>query len=385
MLIDLGPSAIGSPPQRHNYTGVFSFVTMDLSAAALCAGNCQPPDCTQCVSGFTGSNCDVRFDIDDCAGVNCSGNGVCIDGIDSFTCLCDPGFTGRLCSKNNNNIITDINDCSSNPCGERGQCVRDGLNSFLCICDRGFTGRLCQEQTNVDIDDCVGVTCSGNGVCVDGINSFSCDCSSGFTGRLCEINIDECLSNPCGVNGVCVDGVNTFLCICDPGFTGRYCQQRVNRCSGVTCSGNGRCVEGEYTFYCICDSGFVGRLCNQININDCMFNTCINGKCWVNNATGVGECVCDPGFTGDRCQTNIDDCEGVNCSGNGMCIDGINSFSCDCNVGFEGQLCNVLSSSDDCSNSSNPCGLNGRCVDGLNNYTCQCSPGSQCEQGKEIP
>ncbi len=30
------------------------------------------------------------------------------------------------------------------------------------------------------------------------------------------------------------------------------------------------------------------------------------------------------------CQTNINDCPPSNCSGNGVCIDGINSYTCNC-------------------------------------------------------
>ncbi len=30
---------------------------------------------------------------------------------------------------------------------------------------------------------------------------------------------------------------------------------------------------------------------------------------------------CEPGYTGQRCETNIDDCDEMNCSGNGRCID----------------------------------------------------------------
>ena len=39
----------------------------------------------------------------DCVGVD-GGNGVCVDGMNSFSCICDPGFTGELCQ-------TNIDDC----------------------------------------------------------------------------------------------------------------------------------------------------------------------------------------------------------------------------------------------------------------------------------
>ena len=81
--------------------------------------------------------------------------------------------------------MKNIDDCRFNTCGILpcilGQCV-DGVNSFFCSCDPGFTGELC--QTN--IDECVGVGCSGNGECLDEVNSFTCDCRSGYTGPLCD-------------------------------------------------------------------------------------------------------------------------------------------------------------------------------------------------------
>ena len=148
-------------------------------------------------------------------------------------------------------------------------------------------------------------------------------------------------------------------------------------------------LPGVNTFDCICNPGFTGALCNVVNnINDCTINGCLNGECLVDAATGIGECTCDPGFTGERCQTNIDDCVGVNCSGNGVCVDGNNTFSCECSAGFEGELCNMTvldlepAAASECA--SNPCGLNGQCLEGVNNYTCICSPGysgSQCAQG----
>ena len=120
--------------QRQSNTG--AFVSINVNITVLCAQNFGGADCTQCVPGFTGPNCD---EVDDCVGVTCSGNGLCVDGVGTFQCFCDPEFIGEMC------------------------------------------------QTN--INDCVGVNCSGNGLCVDGVNSFTCECMTGYGGTLCSEGI----------------------------------------------------------------------------------------------------------------------------------------------------------------------------------------------------
>ena len=137
--------------------------------------------------------------------------------------------------------LVDLDNCIGIDCSGRGQCI-DGQNSYTCMCNSGFTGANC--ETN--IDDCVGVTCNGRDTCVDGVNSFTCSCNLGFTGGLCQTNIDDCVGVTCSGNGQCVDGVNSYICTCDAGFTGANCDITVVNCNGVTCSGNGRCVEGIY-------------------------------------------------------------------------------------------------------------------------------------------
>ena len=51
----------------------------------------------QCVVGYTGRTCEVN--IDDCASATCPNNSMCVDGVNTFECICMPGFEtiGDLC------------------------------------------------------------------------------------------------------------------------------------------------------------------------------------------------------------------------------------------------------------------------------------------------
>ena len=122
---------MGETSSRRNYTGVYNFayVTMDLTIRVLCDTNFQGSDCTQCVPGFSGANCNRN--INDCRRVTCSGNGQCVDGVNSFTCECEPGYTGVLWE-------TNVDECAGVNCSGHGTC-KDGISTFTCNCDDGFT------------------------------------------------------------------------------------------------------------------------------------------------------------------------------------------------------------------------------------------------------
>ena len=142
-----------------NHIGMYNIVTMNLTVTVFCEENFGGSDCTQCVPGLTGPNCDM---IDHCFGVNCSGNGECnMDGIDTTHCICDPGFTGDRCQIN-------IDDCAGVDCysshGGNGQCV-DGVNTFTCECTPGFSGPKCSESGIMTlytrtIDSCLVSKCT---------------------------------------------------------------------------------------------------------------------------------------------------------------------------------------------------------------------------------
>lgn len=59
-------------------------------------------------------------------------------------------------------------------------------------------------------------------------------------------------------------------------------------------------------------------------------------------------CSCQPGFTGEFCETNINECNSVDCSGRGVCIDAVNSYICECASGYIGQDCQGTQSNNEC-------------------------------------
>lgn len=62
--------------------------------------------------------------------------------------------------------------------------IYDRFNKSIekCICTTGFRGEHCEEN----IDNCIGITCSDQGICEDGIDKYTCSCFEGFFGINCE-------------------------------------------------------------------------------------------------------------------------------------------------------------------------------------------------------
>ena len=46
--------------------------------------------------------------------------------------------------------FVDINDCADNPCLNSGTCS-DGVNSYTCSCITGFTGKDCETSKSLYI------------------------------------------------------------------------------------------------------------------------------------------------------------------------------------------------------------------------------------------
>ncbi|XP_019619604.1 PREDICTED: von Willebrand factor D and EGF domain-containing protein-like [Branchiostoma belcheri] len=100
-----------------------------------------------------------------------------------------------------------------------------------------------------------------------------------------------------------------------------------------------------------------------------------NGVCVPSPGMPIGEghydCLCQPGFTGPRCDINTNECQSSPCQNNGTCIDLVNSFICNCPVGFIGEYCATF---DECS--LNPCFPGVQCQSTNAGHACgDCPPG----------
>ena len=84
-----------------------------------------------------------------------------------------------------------IDPCAKSPCGNNGECD-DKIDSYTCRCQPDYTGINCETQ----IDDCYGIICHNNGTCVDDVNKYTCNCVIGFRDMHCGM-VDECFSEPC--------------------------------------------------------------------------------------------------------------------------------------------------------------------------------------------
>lgn len=216
-----------------------------------------------CPTGWQGWLCDE--DINECLTLStCQHDGVCVNLPGSFRCECPDQFTGELCE--NFRLITCQNN--PNPCLNGSTC-KDSFNSktgdnFTCVCMPGYEGRLC------DTPFCKFEKCQNGGRCDFLYQAPQCTCPVGYTGLFCEKNIDDCAADsednlPCKNNGQCHDGINNFTCNCTgTGFTGPDCSKDIDEClDPKTDCGYGDCENLNGGFRCICNHGYCGINCKM--------------------------------------------------------------------------------------------------------------------------
>lgn len=153
------------------------------------------------VLGFSGLNCEVN--VDDCPGHKCMNGGICVDGVNTYNCQCQPEWTGIWLSTLSKTCVyriwdlfmwlpwafvlsgqycaEDVNECLMQPnaCHNGGTCFNTN-GGHTCVCVNGWTGNDCSEN----IDDCATAVCFNGATCHDRVASFFCECPVGKTGMV---------------------------------------------------------------------------------------------------------------------------------------------------------------------------------------------------------
>ena len=116
----------------------------------------------------------------------------------------------------------------------------------------------------------------------------------------------------------------------------------------ANCSNQGQCMFIDETYACECEEYFIGESC-QTDIRPCyQSERCLhNGTCVdAFNFTSF-ECQCPENglYYGLYCEFVRDLCENVTCFMHGNCIQIQNETQCKCFNGFEGEMCEIESSS----------------------------------------
>ncbi|CAH1802347.1 unnamed protein product [Owenia fusiformis] len=117
------------------------------------------------------------------------------------------------------------------------------------------------------------------------------------------------------------------------------------------------------------------------DIDDCHHSLCKNSGSCIDGVDSYS-CNCVAGYTGSLCESELNECLSSPCQ-NGECNDAFNNYICTCREGFTGRHCEK--DINECE--SNPCLNEGNCIDRENGYECNCVPGytgTKCETGTYI-
>lgn len=148
--IDIDRNPIGEETAPVTYNGTHGFMSLVLSFRTDCFIShyfpfCEPNGCQNygnctCFPGYSGPECEIE--INECEDADCTEGSVCVDGIGSFTCEEVDNLDQEPLQ-----VMNISTHCTGVNCSANGRCMADD-SSFVCVCELGYTGKLCETVIN---------------------------------------------------------------------------------------------------------------------------------------------------------------------------------------------------------------------------------------------
>ena len=107
----------------------------------------------------------------------------------------------------------------------------------------------------------------------------------------------------------------------------------INDCDPNPCQYNGECVDGIANYTCNCVAGIDGPNCTISKYD--MINS-VHLKCLVSNPT-----LSSLTHISNYIFLDFNDCDPSPCINGGSCIDGVDSYTCVCHPGYQGNNCEI--------------------------------------------
>lgn len=253
---------------------------------------------------------------------------------DGWHCECLSGFTGLECEHS-------YETCNNgrHVCYNGGSCILPEAvledDKLYCDCrtagvdpldpSKRYAGKFCEKLVDISVEDCDRTSCHNDGSCKADYDPLQpCDCLEGFSGKYCEYvddTVPKC-SKECVNGGLCRLGndgkaTGTEFCECLPQHFGEFCEREAERCGDEFCYHGSKCFEilladGSTEHICDCRNAFTeeryyaGEFCQYPSTQFCTGPGDLNGRQFCTNggecpAEDHKPCGCPPGFSGPRC------------------------------------------------------------------------------------